>query len=95
MVSHWNQLLASLWFPCDEALVGSAGRTEFAEIIPANTSCVIVAPIGDRGVLIAGGDTQRGFGKVDQAWITTIADKLDDTFETLGPGGAGFQSKKK
>jgi hypothetical protein len=51
---------------------------------------VIIAPIGNRGVLIAGGDTQRGFGKVDQAWLTTIADKLDDTFETLGPGGAGF-----
>ena len=56
---------------------------------------MIVAPIGDRGVLIAGGDTQRGFGKVDQAWISTIADKLDDTFETLGPGGVGFKGKSR
>ena len=54
---------------------------------------MIVAPIGSRGVLIAGGDTQRGFGKVDQAWISTIADKLEDTFETSGPGGVGFKSK--
>ena len=44
-------------------------------------------------MLIAGGDTQRGFGKVDQAWISTIADKLEDTFETSGPGGVGFKSK--
>lgn len=69
-----------------------AGRVEFEEVLPASTSCAIIAPIGSRGVLIAGGDTQRGFGRIDQAWISTIADKLDDTFENYGPGGGGFKA---
>lgn len=66
---------------------GDAGRIEFSQFLPANTSSVIIAPIGKNGVLIAGGDTQRGFSKVDQAWISSIADKLDDTLEHDAPKG--------
>jgi hypothetical protein len=62
-------------------------------VLPENTSCAIVAPVGMKGVLIAGGDTQRGFTKIDQAWITAIADKLDDTLEINAPTGIGFKRK--
>eukprot|EP00892_Ulva_mutabilis_P009259 jgi/Ulvmu1/6705/UM030_0037.1 len=75
-------------------LVLYPGRVEFDDILPGNTSCAIIAPIGKKGVLIAGGDTQRGFGRIDQAWISTIADKLDDTFENFGPGGSGFKGSQ-
>lgn len=32
--------------------------------------------------MLVGGDTQRGFSQVDQAWVTSIADKIDDTLES-------------
>ena len=43
-----------------------AGRFEFLSYLPSNTQGVIVRPIGEKGVLIAATDTQRGFGKLDQ-----------------------------
>jgi hypothetical protein len=58
-----------------------AGRAEFAEFLPANVSCAIIAPIGTQGVAIFGGDTQRGFSPIDQAWISSVCDKLDDTLQ--------------
>lgn len=69
----------------------AAGRQEFAPFLPSQTSCAIVAPVGSKGVLIAAGDVQRGFSKVDQAWISNIADKLDDTLSLDAPTGVGFQ----
>jgi Cofactor assembly of complex C subunit B, CCB2/CCB4 len=57
-------------------------------------SCVLVAPLGVQGVLIAGGDRQRGFTQLDQAWVSNIADKLEDTFEVSAPAGIGFQGRK-
>lgn len=70
----------------------SAGRIEFESYLPADISAVIIAPIGKEGVLIAGSDTQRGFGRLDQAWISAIADKLEDSLEVDAPGGVGFKS---
>ena len=42
---------------------------------------VVVQPIGEAGVLVAATDTVRGFSQLDQAWLATIADKLDATLE--------------
>ena len=55
------------------------GRDEFFPYLPANLQGVLVHPLGDEGVLVAGTDTQRGFGRLDQAWLRDIADKLDST----------------
>jgi hypothetical protein len=43
-----------------------AGRLEFTSFLPENTQGVAVQPIGNRGVLIAGTDTVRGIGRLDQ-----------------------------
>lgn len=50
----------------------------------------MVQPIGDCGVLVAATDTVRGFSQLDQAWLATIADKLDATLEetTAEPAAA-------
>jgi hypothetical protein len=37
---------------------------------PENTQGVLVQPIGSEGVLLAGTDTQRGFGFLDQVIIS-------------------------
>ena len=50
-------------------------------------------PIGETSVLVAATDTVRGFSQLDQAWLATIADKLDATLEeaaaepAAAPGG--------
>ncbi|CAA6669657.1 unnamed protein product [Spirodela intermedia] len=54
------------------------GRVEFP-FLPANTQALILQPIGDSGIAIIGGDTIRGFSSLDQAWITSISEKLDVT----------------
>jgi hypothetical protein len=53
---------------------------------------VVVQPIGKEGVVVVATDTQRGLSRLDQAWIATIADKLEVTLEGLStaPGGKGF-----
>ncbi|BDA41806.1 Protein COFACTOR ASSEMBLY OF COMPLEX C SUBUNIT B CCB4, chloplastic [Coccomyxa sp. Obi] len=53
------------------------GRVEFTEYLPENTQGILVQPIGEDGLLVCGTDTQRGFGRLDQAWIAAIAEKLD------------------
>lgn len=76
----------------------SAGRDEFSTFVPGDLSCLIIAPIGSRGVMVVGGDTQRGFSQVDQAWISSIADKIDDTLESLTsdkPDGKPNKRKRK
>ena len=55
------------------------GRDEFFAYFPKNLQGVLVHPVGDNGVLVAGTDTQRGFSRLDQAWLGDIADKLDST----------------
>ncbi|KAL0032202.1 hypothetical protein WJX77_010710 [Trebouxia sp. C0004] len=57
------------------------GRVEFTSILPENTQAAIIQPIGSEGVLIAASNTQRGFTRLDQAWASTIADKLDASLE--------------
>ena len=39
---------------------------EFKQYLPSDTSSAVVQPLGDDGVLVAGSDTQRGFGPLDQ-----------------------------
>ncbi|KAK9909222.1 hypothetical protein WJX75_009014 [Coccomyxa subellipsoidea] len=53
------------------------GRVEFTEYFPENTQGVLVQPVGEEGLLVCGTDTQRGFGRLDQAWIAALAEKLD------------------
>ncbi|KAM0846004.1 hypothetical protein ACQ4PT_055969 [Festuca glaucescens] len=50
-----------------------------ADILTLALSALILQPIGDKGIVVIGGDTIRGFTNLDQAWIAMIADKLDAT----------------
>lgn len=59
------------------------GRKEFEPTLPINSQGVLVQPIGERGVVIAATGTVRGFSQVDQAWISVLSDKLDNTLEAL------------
>lgn len=54
------------------------GKSELP-FLPSNTQAVILQPLGDKGIAIIGGDTIRGFASSDQAWITSIGEKLDAT----------------
>lgn len=54
------------------------GRVEFT-YLPDTIQSMVLQPIGDEGLLIVCGDTQRGFTKLDQAWVATLAEKLDVT----------------
>ena len=40
---------------------------EFLQYLPGNTQGVLVQPAGEHGLLVAATDTQRGFGRLDQA----------------------------
>lgn len=73
-------------------LVLYPGRPEFTAFLPENTQGVLVQPVGSQGVLVAGTDTVRGFSRLDQAWLATIADKLDVTLEAVAvpQTGVGF-----
>lgn len=59
------------------------GRVEFTSFLPENTQAAIIQPIGSDGVLIAASNTQRGFTRLDQAWASTIADKLETTLAPI------------
>lgn len=54
------------------------GRFELG-FLPSNTQAVILQPLGDEGVMIVAGNTVRGFGPTDQAWVLSIGEKLDAT----------------
>lgn len=56
---------------------------------------VVVQPIGDGGVMVAATDTVRGFSQLDQAWLATIADKLDATLDNVTPELVAAQSGGK
>jgi Cofactor assembly of complex C subunit B, CCB2/CCB4 len=49
------------------------------------------------GVLLAGTDMQRGFSRLDQAWLATIADKIDSTLDdnAFSVAGQGFGTAGK
>ena len=72
------------------------GRLEFQTYLPENTSAVLVRPVGEAGVLVVAGDSQRCFSPLDQAWVAAISDKLDDLVSTAGyaPRGSGFSNNK-
>eukprot|EP00250_Pteridium_aquilinum_P003101 c13432_g1_i1 orf=300-1220(-) len=59
------------------------GRFELG-FLPLNTQAVILQPLGDEGIMIVAGDTVRGFGPTDQAWILSIGEKLDATLGRCG-----------
>ena len=69
-----------------------AGRLEFAGYLPPNCQAALVQPVGSHGVLVVGGDTQRGFTRLDQAWAAAVAEKLDVQLERLAPG-SGFKQQ--
>ncbi|KAL1197755.1 Protein COFACTOR ASSEMBLY OF COMPLEX C SUBUNIT B CCB4 [Cardamine amara subsp. amara] len=54
------------------------GRSELP-FLPVNTQAVILQPLGDKGIAFIGGNTIRGFTSSDQAWISSIGEKLDAT----------------
>ncbi len=61
------------------------GRFEF-NYLPKNTQGVICQPLGQpdasdatRGVLILGANAPRSYTQQDEAWITSIAEKLSDS----------------
>ncbi|XVF02339.1 hypothetical protein REPUB_Repub04eG0167200 [Reevesia pubescens] len=54
------------------------GRSELP-FLPSNTQAVILQPLGEKGIVVLGGDTIRGFTTSDQAWITYVGEKLDAT----------------
>ncbi|KAJ9526942.1 hypothetical protein QJQ45_025343 [Haematococcus lacustris] len=78
-------------------LVLYPGRAEFVSFLPENTQGVAVQPIADRGVLIAGIDAVRGLGRLDQAWLASVADKLEVSLEGVKPvkTGVGFGASGK
>ena len=41
------------------------------EYSPSNTQAVVIKPYGKDGVFVVAGDTQRGFGNIDQALGST------------------------
>lgn len=54
------------------------GKVEF-DYLPENTQGVICQPIGNQGVLILGANAPRSYTRQDEAWVSAIADKLDNT----------------
>lgn len=63
------------------------GRVEF-NVLPPNTQGIICQPIGTAGVLILGANAPRSYTKQEEAWISAIAAKLDQTL-SLNPSVKG------
>ena len=64
------------------------GRGEFLSFLAGGTQGVAVAPAG-RVVLVAATNVVRGFAAVDQAWVATVAEKVDSSVDGWGEGGEG------
>lgn len=58
------------------------GKVEF-DYLPENTQGVICQPIGQQGVMILGANAPRSYTQQDEAWIAGIADKLDNTLDSV------------
>ena len=58
------------------------GRVEF-DYLPENTQGVICQPIGNQGVLILGANVPRSYTNQDEAWVSAIANKLDNTLSQV------------
>lgn len=61
------------------------GAYEFGTYLPVNTQSVLIQPIGEEGILVMASDYQRGFGRVDQIWAESLAQKLDSALENHWP----------
>ncbi|KAK9803329.1 hypothetical protein WJX73_003780 [Symbiochloris irregularis] len=61
------------------------GAVEFTSYLPINMQSILVQPLGNEGVMVLGSDYQRGFGRVDQIWAASVAQKLDSTLEDCVP----------
>lgn len=57
----------------------AAGRLEFASYLPPNCQAALVQPVGPAGVLVLGGDTQRGFSRLDQVRLRPDVRLLSST----------------
>eukprot|EP00873_Tetraselmis_striata_P012669 jgi/Tetstr1/432933/TSEL_022273.t1 len=55
------------------------GRFEFFGFLPSKTQSIILQPLGNQGVLVVASDTPRSFTSIDQAWISTLAEKIEVT----------------
>ena len=77
------------------------GRVEFVgpgegAYMPDNTQAVVVVPIGDKGVMVCGSGTQRGFTRADQSWFSCLAEKLDVTLSgEMERSGLGSNAKRE
>ncbi|CAI0379560.1 unnamed protein product [Linum tenue] len=58
---------------------GEALAVDAARLTEGSVYQVILQPLGDKGIVIIGGDMIRGFTTADQAWITYLGEKLDTT----------------
>ncbi len=56
------------------------GRGEFLSFLAEGTQGVAVAPAG-RVLLVAATNVVRGFAAVDQAWVGTLAEKVDSSVD--------------
>lgn len=65
------------------------GRGEFlSSLFAAGTQGVVVAPAG-RVLLVAATNVVRGFAAVDQAWVATVAEKVDSSVDGWNEGKEG------
>ncbi|CAN1311198.1 Protein COFACTOR ASSEMBLY OF COMPLEX C SUBUNIT B CCB4, chloroplastic [Linum perenne] len=58
---------------------GKAQAVDAATLAEGSVYQVILQPLGDKGIVIIGGDKIRGFTNSDQAWISYLGEKLDAT----------------
>ncbi|GAB5370039.1 hypothetical protein AAMO2058_001457900 [Amorphochlora amoebiformis] len=56
----------------------NSGKMEFA-YFPEATQSVLVKPASSKVVMVLGSDTVRGFTQVDQAWVSSLTEKLSVT----------------
>ncbi len=65
------------------ALKTYPGRIEF-DYLPENTQGIICQPLGKQGAMILGANAPRSYTRQDEAWISAIADKLENTLSQEG-----------
>jgi len=67
-------------------------KEQFLTFLPERTQGLVLTPLRPgrdapaTGMLVLGVDTMRGVGKVDQAWIGALAEKLAVSLAQGGPG---------
>ncbi len=71
------------------------GKIEF-DYLPENTQGVICQPLGEQGVMVLGANAPRSYTRQDEAWVSAIADKLDNTLNQYlgGPISSAMPSSQ-